>query len=79
VHQQTWPAWDEELAAEELLTIVVQINGKLRDRFLAPADLDEDTARAQAMACEGVQRHLEGKQPLKVVYVPGRLVNVVVK
>jgi leucyl-tRNA synthetase len=79
VHHQTWPAWDEELAAEEMLTIVVQINGKLRDRFLASADLDEDTARAQALACEGVQRHLEGKQPLKVVYVPGRLVNMVVK
>jgi leucyl-tRNA synthetase len=79
VHQQSWPVWDEELAAEELLTIVVQINGKLRDRFLAPADLSEAEARERALACEGVQRHLDGKQPLKIVYVPGRLVNVVVK
>jgi leucyl-tRNA synthetase len=78
VHQQAWPAWDDELAAEELLTIVVQVNGKLRDRFLAPADIDEAEARAQALACEGVQKHLNGKQPVKVVYVPGRLVNIVV-
>jgi leucyl-tRNA synthetase len=79
VHQQAWPTWDEELAAEELLTIVVQINGKLRDRFLAPADIAEAEAQAQALACEGVQRHLQGKQPQKVVYIPGRLVNMVVK
>jgi leucyl-tRNA synthetase len=79
VHQQAWPIWDDELAAEELLTIVVQVNGKLRDRFLAPADLDETEARARALACEGVQRHMNGKQPLKVVYVPGRLVNIVVQ
>jgi leucyl-tRNA synthetase len=79
VHQQAWPAWDEELAAEELLTIVVQINGKLRDRFLAPADIDEEEAKARALACDGVRRHLNGKQPQKVIYVPGRLVNIVVK
>jgi leucyl-tRNA synthetase len=78
VHQQTWPTWDNELAAEELLTIVVQVNGKLREKFQAPADIREEDAKAQALACEGVQRHMNGKQPLKVVYVPGRLVNIVV-
>ena len=79
VHQQAWPTWDDELAAEELLTVVVQVNGKLRDKFEAPADVNEEAAKAQALACEGAQRHMHGKQPFKVIYVPGKLVNIVVK
>ncbi len=79
VHQQAWPAWDEALAAEEMLTIVVQVNGRLRDKFEAPLDISEEEAQAQALACSGVQRHMDGKQPLKVIYVPGKLVNIVVR
>jgi leucyl-tRNA synthetase len=79
VHQQAWPTWDEELAAEEVLTIVVQVNGRLRDKFDAPVDVTEEEAKAQALACGGVQRHMEGKLPFKVIYVPGKLVNIVVK
>jgi leucyl-tRNA synthetase len=79
IHQQAWPAWDEDLAAEEMITIIVQVNGKVRDRFEAPADISEAEAKAQALATAGAQKHLDGKQPLKVVYVPGRLVNIVVK
>ncbi|MEE8302112.1 MAG: leucine--tRNA ligase [Candidatus Tectomicrobia bacterium] len=79
VHLQTWPTWDDELAAEELLTIVVQVNGRLRDKFEAPADIGEEDAKALALACEGAQRHMNGKQPFKVIYVPGRLVNIVIE
>ena len=79
VHRQAWPAWDEELAAEEMLTIVVQVNGKLRDKFQAPADIAEAEAKAQALACEGAQRHMDGERPVKVIYIPGKLVNIVVK
>jgi leucyl-tRNA synthetase len=79
VHQQAWPAWDEALAAEDMLTIVVQVNGKLRDKFDAPADISEDAAKTQALACSGAQRHMNGKTPLKVIYVPGKLVNIVVR
>ena len=79
IHQQAWPAWDEELAAEEVITIVVQVNGKLRDRFQAPADIGETDAKAQALATEGAQKHAGDREPAKVVYVPGRLVNIVVK
>jgi leucyl-tRNA synthetase len=78
VHQQAWPTWDDELAAEETLTIVVQVNGKLRDKFLAPADISEAAAKTRALSCEGAQRHMQDKQPLKVIYVPGKLVNIVV-
>ncbi len=78
VHQQAWPTWDEELAAEERLTIVVQVNGRLRAKFEAAADIDEAEAKAQALACDGARKHLGDKQPLKVIYVPGKLVNIVV-
>jgi leucyl-tRNA synthetase len=79
IHQQIWPTWDEELAAEEMITIVVQVNGKVRDRFDAPADISEEEAKAQALATSGAEKYLDDKQPLKVIYVPGRLVNIVVK
>jgi leucyl-tRNA synthetase len=79
IHMQSWPAWDEALAAEETITIVVQVNGKVRDRFDAPADVGEDEAKTRALATEGAQKYLEGKPPLKVVYVLRRLVNIVVK
>jgi leucyl-tRNA synthetase len=79
VHRQAWPTWDDELAAEELLTIVVQVNGKLRDKFQASADIAEAEAKSQALACEGAQRHMDGKRPVKVIYIPGKLVNIVVK
>lgn len=79
VHQQPWPTWDEALAADEMLTIVAQVNGRLRDKFEAPVDISEADAKAQAMACDGVQRHMNGKEPFKVIYVPGKLVNIVVK
>jgi leucyl-tRNA synthetase len=79
VHRQAWPIWDDDLAADEMLTIVAQVNGRLRDKFEAPVDISEEDAKAQAIACEGVQRHINGKTPFKVIYVPGKLVNIVVK
>jgi leucyl-tRNA synthetase len=78
VHQQSWPAWDEDLAREDEITLVVQVNGKLRDRIAAPAGISEADAKALALASAQVQRHLEGKEPRKVVYVPGKLVSIVV-
>jgi leucyl-tRNA synthetase len=77
IHQQPWPQFDPDLAAQEVITLVVQINGKLRARIEVPADISEEDARAAAMADENVQRHLEGKTPRKLIYVPGRLVNIV--
>ncbi len=79
IHQQAWPEWDQALAAEETITIVVQVNGKVRDRFDAGADIGEEEAKALALATPGAQKHMDGKKPLQVIYVPGRLVNIVVK
>ncbi len=78
IHTQTWPAYDAAAAKEEEVTLVLQVNGKVRDRITMPAGLSEEDARAAALASDAVKRYLEGKEPQKVIVVPGRLVNVVV-
>ena len=79
VHQQSWPAWSEELAADEMVTLVVQVNGKVRDKIVVPVDLPEEEARRLALECPNARRHYEGKEIVQVIYVPRRLVNIVVK
>jgi leucyl-tRNA synthetase len=76
--EQPWPAWDEALAAERTVTIVVQVNGRTRERIKAPAGIGEQALHALALACPAVQHHLDGRPPQRVVVVPGRLVNVVI-
>lgn len=78
VHQQAWPVLDEEAAAEDEITLVVQINGKLRDRINVPADIDDDGARQLALNSEAIRKFLGDSQPRQVIYVKGRLVNIVV-
>jgi leucyl-tRNA synthetase len=78
VHQQAWPSYDPALAADEFITLVLQVNGKVRGRLTMPAGLNEEQARSVALQNEAVLRHLDGKQPRKMIYVPGKLVNVVV-
>ncbi|MBN1955359.1 MAG: leucine--tRNA ligase [Anaerolineae bacterium] len=78
VHLQPWPEYDPDLAAEQVITLVVQINGKVRARLAVPASIGERDARAAALADESIQRHLGSQEPRQVVYVPGRLVNIVV-
>jgi leucyl-tRNA synthetase len=63
---------------EDEITLIVQINGKLRDRITVPAGISEEDAKKAALASEDAQRFMEGKEPRKVIYVPGRLVNIVV-
>ena len=77
VHQQTWPTWDEEVAKEESITVVVQVNGKVRDRFEMAADTSEDEIKAAALRSEKAQAWFEGKEPRKVIVVKGQLVNIV--
>jgi len=79
IHQQPWPVFREEMLARETFQLVVQINGKKRDAIDAPTDIKADRAKELALASEKVTPHLEGKQVLKAIYIPGRLVNVVVK
>jgi leucyl-tRNA synthetase len=78
VHRQSWPKWDEDLAREEEATLVVQVNGKVRDRIQVPTGIDEAGARELAETSQLVRKHLEGTEIRRVIYVPGKLVNIVV-
>ena len=78
VHLQAWPEVDEAATQAETFTLVVQVNGKVRARIPVPVDISEDEAKRLAMEHPAVQRHLNGRKPRKVIYVPGRLVNIVV-
>jgi leucyl-tRNA synthetase len=79
VHRQHWPEFDPELARDETVEMIVQVNGKLRDKLVVPAELPEARARELSLASERIQEHLAGREPLRVIYVPGKLVNIVVK
>jgi leucyl-tRNA synthetase len=74
-----WPAYNPRLAAEEELEIPVQVNGKLRGRIRVALDVTEDEIRSRAQAEEKVAQHLNGRQIVKVIVVPQKLVNIVVK
>ena len=78
IHQQSWPQYNADLAAEEVITLIVQVNSKVRGRVKLPADVGEEEAKQAALSDPNVQRHLAGKEIRKVIYVPGRLVNIVV-
>ncbi|MFN3285701.1 MAG: leucine--tRNA ligase [bacterium] len=77
VHTQAWPAYDPELARTPEVTLVVQVDGRVRDRLTVPEDLPEAEARALALASERVRQHLNGRVVKDVVYVPGKVVNIV--
>jgi len=79
VHNQDWPGWDETLVKRDEFTLVVQVNGKLRDKVTVPVSITEEEARKIAGEQEKVKPHLEGRALVKVIYVPGKLVNIVVK
>jgi len=74
-----WPEYDPALAKEEELEIPVQINGKLRSRIVVSADATEDFVIKRALADEKVQSAIAGKQIVKTICVPGKLVNIVVR
>ncbi|RMG41542.1 MAG: leucine--tRNA ligase [Planctomycetota bacterium] len=83
-HSQTlayepWPEYQEELIAESEIELPIQVNGKVRGRVRVPADADQNTILQRARAEPSVARHLEGKQVVKQIVVPGRLINFVVK
>lgn len=78
IHNQPFPEWDAELAAEEEFTLVVQVNGKLRDRVTAPVTITEGEARELALSRERIKAYLNDRKIVRVIYVPRRLVNVVV-
>jgi len=79
IHNQSWPQWDEALAKEEEFTLPIQVNGKLRDRITVPVSITEAEAKQIALESQRVKPYLGGKEPAKIIYVPGKLVNLVVR
>ncbi len=79
IHQQRFPAWDTQLIIDEQITLVVQVNGKLRDKITVDASISEEDARRTALGLEKIQNFINGKEIMKIIYVSGRLINIVVK
>lgn len=79
IHKQPWPKYDPKLIIESEITIVVQVNGKLRDSIIVPADSSESAIKAKASSSDKVKQFTEGKKIIKTIYVPKKLVNIVVQ
>ena len=78
VHVGHWPKWDEKYLKSSVMTIIVQVNGKLRAKLELPSDMDKQSVEEAALADENVQKFINNKPPKKMVYVPGKLINIVV-
>ncbi|HZJ34593.1 MAG TPA: leucine--tRNA ligase, partial [Candidatus Angelobacter sp.] len=78
IHIDHWPKWDDKYLQTDEITIVVQVNGKLRAKIMTAKDTSEDEIKKMAQTNENVAKFIGNKKPTKVIYVPGRLVNIVV-
>lgn len=78
IFQSAWPAYDPALVKDDVVVLAVQVNGKLRATVEAPADISADAAQKLALAEPNIQKWLAGKQVSKFIYVPGKLINIVV-
>ncbi len=78
IHNQSWPTFDEALAQEDVVTVAVQVNGRLRDKLVVPAGISEPEVTALALASERVKSYTDAGVVRKVIYVPGRIVSIVV-
>src|SRR5438034_10916968 len=79
VHGQSWPAFDPAIAAANEVTLVIQIDGKVRDRISTPAGIAQPAAEKLAMASPKVKSALDGREPARTIFVPDRLVNFVTR
>ena len=77
IHNQAWPEYDNELAREEEITLIIQVNGKLRDKVVVPASISEAEAKELALGRKRIQTYIDGKKLINVIYVPKRVVNIV--
>ncbi|MCK4363132.1 MAG: class I tRNA ligase family protein, partial [Dehalococcoidia bacterium] len=77
IHNQPFPEWDEGLVAEEQFTLVIQVNGKLRDRVTVPVTITEEEAHDLALSRERIRTYLKDGEVARIIYVPRRLVNIV--
>ena len=78
IHLEPWPAADSEVATDDTVTMVIQVNGKVRDRLEVPAGIDAATAEAAALATERIQAWLKKGEVRRVIARPPKLVNIVI-
>lgn len=78
IHVDHWPSWNNKYLQSDMITLVVQVNGKLRAKFEVAVDISQDDAKRMALENDNVKAFVGDKTPIKVIYVPGRLVNIVV-
>jgi leucyl-tRNA synthetase len=74
----TWPKWDKKLIKEEMITLVIQVNGKVRDKIEVEADISEERAKEIAISSQKVKKWIGGKEIKRIVFVPKKLINIVV-
>lgn len=79
LNQQSWPTWDESKTVEDMVELAVQLNGKIREKIMLPSGLSKEQTEEAALKDEKVKVLLEGRTPVKVIGVPGKLINIVVK
>ena len=79
IHLAPWPTFDPDIAQEEVVTLVIQVNGRVRDKLEIPRGLSGEAQKEQALKSPRVQAHVNGKQVINVITVPDKLVNIVVK
>ena len=79
IHAESWCKFDENLAKTSAITLIVQVNGKLRDKLEAPQDLPKEELEKMALEAPKAKEFIEGKTVVKVIVVPNKLVNIVVK
>lgn len=78
IHNEKWPEYDERFVKTQMVTLVVQVNGKVRDSLPVKAGINEDEAKKLALASEKVQRFLDKKSPQKIIYIQDRIINIVI-
>jgi leucyl-tRNA synthetase len=72
-----WPKWDEKLVKEEMITLIIQVNGKVRDKIEVESDISEERAKELAISSEKIKKWISDKKIKKVIFVPGKLINIV--
>ena len=78
VHEEAWPTYDEELTKKDSMELVIQVNGKVRDKIEINANLSKDEIEKIALNSENVQKWINNKELRKVIFIPPKLINIVI-
>ena len=79
IHGQKFPSWDEDLLKEDLITLVIQVNGRVRDTMEISSETDESEINQLVLNSTKIKKHTDGKKVLKTIYIKGKLINIVVR